>query len=309
MKSNLIHSRKFGFTLVELIVVIAVMTILASISGIAFRRIAADLRMSSAESTLTASLDNARSIAIQKNRYVMAVFIPRLTADKTEQVTDIILAQWNGDSMNADFPTGSGSRIWTVDRFVPVQGVEVRSIEGGVSVAAPSYHNGDDDLWLTPTYLPDVALQEVEDYRGRVSAVMYSPEGRVVVRNAKSSADRSWVDFNLDGEQTYDPDPDRNPSTDDAYVVGWLTQTPDPETELYNGWASYLWGTYLNGPGGEPMVMTVPFVAVYDEKEFRTLYPPQDWGDWSGRIDLYTKYINETAKRIQFNRYSGVTLR
>ena len=308
MKSNHIHSRRFGFTLVELIVVIAVMTILASISGLAFRRIAADLRMSTAESTLSASLDNARSIAIQKNKYVMAVFIPRLTADKTEQVTDIVLAQWNGDSMNADFPNNSGSRIWTVDRFIPVQGVEVRSIEGGVSVAAPYWNNTLDEQWLAPTYLPDVVLQEVDDYRGRVSAVMYSPEGRVVLRNAKSSADRSWVDFNLDGEQTYDPDPDRNPSTNDAYVVGWLTSSPDPETGFV-GLSSSLWGVLLNGPGGEPMVMTVPFVAVYDEKEFRTLYSPQEWGGFQDRIDAYTEYVNETTRRIQFNRYSGVTLR
>ena len=309
MNSTYFHTRRFGFTLVELIVVIAVMTILASISGLAFRRMAADLRMSSAESMLTASLDNARSIAIQKNRYVMAVFIPRLTADRTEQVTDIVIAQWNGDSMNADFPTNSGSRIWTVDRFVPVQGIEVRSIEGGVNVAAPSYHNGIDDEWLTATYLPDVALQEDALKVGRVSAVMFSPEGRVVLRNAKSSADRSWVDFNLDGEQTYDPDPDRNPSTDDAYVVGWLTSSPDPETELYEGMYSWLWGVFLNGQGGEPMVMTVPFVTVYDEKEFRTLYPSDAWDDYQQRIDDYTEYVNETARRIQFNRYSGVTLR
>jgi len=308
MKRTYFHTRRFGFTLVELIVVIAVMTILASISGLAFRRIAADLRMSTAENTLSASLDNARSIAIQKNRYVMAVFIPRLTADKTEQMTDIILAQWNGDSMTADFPNNSGSRLWTVDRFVPVQGVEVRSIEGGVSVAAPSYHNDDDDLWLTPTYLPDVALQEDALKVGRVSAVMYSPEGRVVVRNAKSSADRSWVDFNFDGEQTYDPDPDRNPNTNDAYVVGWLTSSPDPETELYEGMVSSLWGVLLNGQGGEPMVMPVPFVAVYDEKEFRTLYPSDAWNDYTQRIDDYSEYVNETARRIQFNRYSGVTL-
>ncbi len=308
MSRKIFQQKRYGFTLIELIVVIAVMTILAAIAGLAFRRIAADLRLSTAESALTASLDNARSIAIQKNRYVMAVFIPRLTGDLTEQVTDIVIAQWNGESMNANFPTGSGDRIWTVDRFVPVQGVEIRSMKGGVNVAAPSYHNGDDDLWLTPTYLPDVALEENELMRGRVSAVMYSPEGRVVVRNAKSSADRSWVDFDLDGDQTYDPDPDRNPATDDAYVVGWLTDYPDPETDLFDGEESYLWGVFLNGEGGEPMVMTVPFVTVYDEKEFRTLYPSSGWADWTDRLNDYTEYVDETVSRIQFNRYSGVTL-
>ncbi len=308
MSRKIFQQKRYGFTLVELIVVIAIMTILAAISGLAFRRLAADLRLSTAESTLAASLDNARSIAIQKNRYVMAVFIPRLTCDLTEQVTDIVIAQWNGDSMNANFPTDSGSRIWTVDRFVPVQGVEIRSISGGVNVAGPSYNNGDDDLWLTPTYLPDVVQGENELMRGRVSGVMYSPEGRVVVRNAKSSADRTWVDFDLDGDQTYDPDPDRNPATDDAYVVGWLTESPDPATDLFNGWGSNLWGVLLNGEGGEPMIMPVPFVAVYDEKEFRTLYPSSSWTDWTDRVNNYTEYVDETARRIQFNRYSGVAL-
>ena len=164
MSKQLFHARRCGFTLVELIVVIAVMTILASISGLAFRRIAADLRMASAESLLSASLDNARALAIKKNRYVMAVFVPRLINDRTQQVTDIIIAEWRGDSMNANF-SESGVQIFTVDRFVPVQGVEVRTLENGVNVAAPDYTSlHAEQNWATSTFLPDITFSNTNKF-------------------------------------------------------------------------------------------------------------------------------------------------
>ena len=80
-----------GFTLVELIVVIVIMSILAGFSAMAYRGIAADLRMSSAINTVTSALDNARAEAIKHNRYVITVFHPRLDRDGTEQVIDIVV--------------------------------------------------------------------------------------------------------------------------------------------------------------------------------------------------------------------------
>jgi prepilin-type N-terminal cleavage/methylation domain-containing protein len=300
-----------GFTLLELIVVIVVMTILASITGLAFRRIAADLRMSSAISTLSASLDNARALAIKKNRYVLATFVPRLIKDRTEQVTDIIIAEWNGETTIANFDDDGGIDLKTVDRFVPIQGIEVRSLEEGVNVAGPSYQsqNTGDDVWLVPTYLPEVAtVNNNTDLWGRVSAVMYSPEGRVVVRNSKSNAYRTWVDFNLDGEQTYDPDPDRNPNTDDAVNVGWLTGNPIVEDEHYSS-MRWLWGVYMKGDGAEPFVNQIPLLTVFDEREFYTLYSSEDWTEWYHRENDYTEFISGSVSPIQFNRYSGVIMK
>ena len=309
MSKHLFHTRRCGFTLVELIVVIAVMTILASISGLAFRRIAADLRMASAESLLSASLDNARALAIKKNRYVMAVFVPRLINDRTQQVTDIILAEWRGDSMNAIF---EDPKISTVDRFVPVQGVEVRTLENGVNVAAPDYTSRHkEEFWATSTFLPDVTVSNTNrEIWGRVSAILFSPEGRVVTRNSKTNAYRTWVDFNFDGEQAYDPDPDRNPATDDAEVVGWLTDTPDVRDTHYSS-MRWVWGVYLHGEGGEPFVNLAPWVTVYDEKKFRTLYPSSWQGadGWEDRLDDYTEFIKATATPIRYNRYSGVSMK
>ena len=300
-----------GFTLVELIVVIVIMAILAGLSAIAYQKIAADLRMSSAKNTVTAALDNARSIAIKNNRYVIAAFVPRLIGDGTKQVIDVITAEWNGDSMNAD--KGDGN-IWTYDRYVPIRGLQVRTIEGGVNVGAPSFQSGDDEDWLVPTYLPDITntpSSDADQLVGRISGILYNPEGRVVTRNSVSASDRLWIDFNGDGEQTWDPDPDRNPNTNDQWDVGWLEFPPPATVVISDPDVPYtsLYGVLLKGAGGEPFIMPVPFIAVFDEDEFREMYPSATWGDYADRIADYTSYLDAYVDRIQFNRYSGVALR
>ena len=207
-----------GFTLLELIVVMVVMAILAGLSAIAYRGIAADMQMSAAVNTVTAALDNARAIAIKHNRYVITVFRPKLDDDGTTQYIELVIAEWNGDSASAN--RGDGD-IWTYDRFVPVPKVLVRTISGGVNVAGPGYGTGDDTVWWACSYLP-----ATNEPFGSLIGVLYSPEGRVVVRNAESGSDRIWVDYNRDWIQTI------NATTqivwDDANVVTspWLSPAP-----------------------------------------------------------------------------------
>ena len=62
-----------------------------------------------------------------------------------------------------------------------------------------------DDIWWVTTYLPAVALIPDNEPKGEMVGILYSPEGRVVVRNAESGSDRTWVDFDSDGDQTTRP--------------------------------------------------------------------------------------------------------
>tara|TARA_B110000495_G_C23043306_1_gene627821 strand:+ start:6736 stop:7626 length:891 start_codon:yes stop_codon:yes gene_type:complete len=285
-----------AFTLVELIVVMVVMTILAGLSAMAYRGVAEDLKMSSATNSVVAALDNARAMAIKKNRYVITVFRPRLDSDGTEQVVDIVIAEWNGDSASAN--RGDGD-IWTYDRFVPIQGMAVRTIKGGVNVAGPGYGTGDDDIWWCSTFLPANAVVPDNEPFGSLVGVLYSPEGRVVVRNAQSGADRIWVDFNRDWTQTINDNPIEEVVWNDPNVVTspWPSSLP--------GIGAYF---DLEIPEGEPFISMTPILAVFNEKEFRTSVNPNDWTSSNLRDNAYTEYIDQNADRIQFNRYSGVPL-
>ena len=268
-----------------------IMTILAGLSAIAYRGIAADLRMSSAVNTVVAALDNARAMAIKKNRYIMTVFRPRLSDDGTEQVIDIVVAEWNGDSASAN----TGSSIWTFDRFIPVQGMQVRTIEGGVNVAGPGYGTGDDDTWWCASFLPSI----LDEPYGSMVGVLYNPEGRVVVRNAESGADRIWIDFDLDWEQNDEGDP---------FWVDWEDSdivTNPWNTEVEIGTDSFK----LAVADGEPFISMTLILSVFNEKEFRTSVDTTAWSNSSVRDNAYTAYIDANADRIQFDRYSGVPLK
>ena len=121
---------------------IIIIAIIAGFSAMSYSKIAKGMRMSSAKNTLIASLDNARALAIRNNRYVITVFRPRLVNDGSEQVFDIVIAEWLGDSSNADWDTGSGEnevKIRTYDRFVPIPNVKVRTTPVGVGIAGPGY--------------------------------------------------------------------------------------------------------------------------------------------------------------------------
>jgi len=290
----------FGFTLIELIVVIIIIAIIAGFSAMSYSKIAKDMKISSATNTVVASLDNARALAIRNNRYVITVFRPRLLDDGTEQVVEIFIADWTGDSTNAMTYVFNSNKIWTYDRFVPIPNIKVRTLPKGIGIAGPAYSTGDDSLWWVPTYLPAVSVDPDGEAKGEMLGVLYSPEGRVVVRNAESAADRIWVDFDNDGYQTLDPDPDRDGNQDDAEVINW----PDGNVVGLH----YAQGFDLE-PGGEPNVGVTLIIAVFDEAKCRSMYDPTRWFDQDWRYIEHTEFINQFADPIQFNRYSGVPLK
>ncbi|MCP3904523.1 MAG: type II secretion system protein [Planctomycetes bacterium] len=267
-----------AFTLAELLVVMAIIGILATVTVVAVGRITDDARISSAINTVTAGLDNARAFAIKRNRVVMAVFRVRSDSPR-EQFTEMVLAEWSGESVVVDCDGFFEVR----DRFVPLPDVRPRALPPGIKVAGAWYDVDDDDVWVTQ---PEVALTDPTDPNAecdcsRMLGMIFAPDGSIVTFNPASNGDDSWVDFDLNGEQYTSPDGCGRPP--------WVYDEADDE----------------------PKVEPVPFLAVYDDKLAREAKSIA-WTSEDGYQDELSGpegYITRNADRLYFNRYSGVLMR
>ncbi|MEE9131573.1 MAG: prepilin-type N-terminal cleavage/methylation domain-containing protein [Phycisphaerales bacterium] len=260
-----------GFTLIELLVVMGVIAVLAVLTLMSMRGIANDARLASATNAVKAALDNARALAMKNNTIVLVVFRPRLEGvHKQKQEVDIYTAKWTGESI-LDL---NGADV--VDRFVPIPAIVVRTIPAGIKVAAPKYGSSTgginkDDVWITQSHLP--ALDLGED-AGKLIAIMYGPDGTTITHNSQSDSNTSFVDFDNDGSQDISGDVNDQEDEDD-----------------------------------EPFVAMAPFLAVFDDDEAREIFDTTLWTDPDTRDGDLTEYITQFAKRIHFNRYTGVMMK
>ena len=79
VKSVMAH-RRLGFTLLELLVVVAIILIVTTLTLMAYRGIASDMRMSAAVQDVTNVMEQARSRAIRDGKTTMVALRPRLTS-------------------------------------------------------------------------------------------------------------------------------------------------------------------------------------------------------------------------------------
>ncbi len=195
--------RRCAFTLVELLVVMGVIAVLATLTLVSVRAITDNARLSSATNTVMAALDNARALAMKKNTIVLVVFRPRFEGNN-KQVVEVVTAKWTGES----FVDPDGI---VIDRFVPIPDVPLRSIPAGTKIAAPRYGPNEDDLWITQAHLPAIDQQTGSgEAPGKLIAIMYAPDGTTITRNSQSDSRRLFVDFDNNRIQQDNPVPDFN---------------------------------------------------------------------------------------------------
>ena len=77
------HALRAGFTLLELLVVMGILLILATLTAISVGKVTRDAKLANATNVLVAALGNARAIAIRDNAYVMVTF--RIAPDRRER--------------------------------------------------------------------------------------------------------------------------------------------------------------------------------------------------------------------------------
>ncbi len=280
-----------SFTLAELLVVMGLIAILATITVVAVGAIANDARLATGRNTVVAALDNARSLALRDNQLVLVAFRARLSDPAgNEQVVEAVTAKWTGESF---VPPGTE---FVIDRFVPFDDVPARALPRGIKIAAPLYV-WSEDKWVTSSHLP--AIERNGEREGVVIAVMYAPDGTVVTQNSRSNSSRIFVDFDRNVFQYQDGDRNQGFIDHTGYCDLGDNSSGGTLTEYY----------CQRHPDDEPYLIMAPFLAVFDDDEAREILDPSRWVDPQPRIDDLTAHINERADRIHFNRYTGVAMK
>ncbi len=291
-----------AFTLTELLIVMGVIAALSVLTLVSMRAIVKDARLASATNTITASLENARALAMKKNNIVLLVFRPRIEGGE-KVVVDIVTCHWTGESYwNAPLPPPVPGLV--LDRFVPTPDAPVRTLPAGIKVAAPAYSNpfAADHVWATQSHLLATANGEIP---GVVFGVMYAPDGTTISGNPQSDASLIWVDFFVD--------PDTGPLDPLAPPMMRMDGTPEFLVDAQRVFVQRL-------EDDEPFVVIAPFLAVYDDDAARELGRVDQWNTLLAyQEDLVgvpndpnptiPSYITANAKRIHFNRYTGVVMK
>ncbi|MHC4826970.1 MAG: prepilin-type N-terminal cleavage/methylation domain-containing protein [Planctomycetota bacterium] len=287
------HRRTRGFTLAELLVVMGVVGVLSTLTLVSIRVIAKDARLSSATNTVMAALDNARALAMKRNKPVLVAFYPRVEGMQSR--VDIITAAWTGGSLVVDVGSPGNSTSSVFDRFRPVSDVPIRSLPPRVKVAGPAYADDRDDLWLVMT-----ELTRPNEPLGQLVGVMYGPDGSTLLGNSANDSDYFWIDLNGSGDLEMDLNVDGVVNPVDPADRVFAMPPVDP-----------LLFFQLGHPEDEVAINIVPFVAVFDETDARDRMGDNDWDVSFGtnRDDELTQYIVQYADRIHFNRYTGVAMR
>ncbi len=331
-----------AFTLLELLVVMGILLILATLTAISVGKVTRDAKLANATNILVAALGNARAVAVRDNAYVMVTF--RIAPDRRSraiprepQVVRVITARWTGEVLGkfsrgtpvpaelAQFPDDV-----LADRFLPVPGVPPRELPAGIMVAGPAFGavtdasvGGLDQYWRSlprfagsvvtnpgnpPTY--SYATDPARTELGWAPAVLFGPDGRVLSRNPEQVIEVSTTSSTA-------------PGAGNAYVKAWVDMDGDglPRKSAtvvppFPADANVQWFVYKD-PSDEPLVDYVPFLAVFNDAEARERFDASTWrglvidritpeAKASPRSSDQTLFIEEQSDIISFNRFTGV---
>jgi prepilin-type N-terminal cleavage/methylation domain-containing protein len=309
------NSHHRSFTLIELLVVMGIIAILGVLTTVTYRGIAADARLASGRNAVAAVLDNARGLAMKRNKIVLVVFRPRL--DGQDQFVEAVFAEYKESGAACvgcpAIPGGPCPCASVVDRFAPIPDVAARPLPRDIKIASPAYPVDVDDEWRIVSHLPTIDQSTGQGERaGEQIAVMFSPGGTLLANNSVSDAARIFVDYDGDGFQ--DLATGSGSPTQILYATtssNWPTIAPANFNGQFPNHHGYFEHVFEND---EPYVEIAPFLAVFDDAEVRRLYDPSQWaspigGAFLNRRNDYREYLNLNADRVHFNRYTGVVMK
>ncbi|MEE2908216.1 MAG: type II secretion system protein [Planctomycetota bacterium] len=322
----------FAFTLVELLAVIVIISIVATLSLSAYRSIASDARISMASNAVSSVLDNARAVAIQKRRNVLVAMRPVMVGEDAQQV-ELVIAVESGDkhvNMYTSQWTWGFEEPMAGFKFVPAEGIKPQLLPKGISVASPVYslntrHNGPlhNDTWLSLSNLPAMQGGGQSEAPGVILGIVFDETGAVRTAFEETGSQLAFVDFNNDGGMRCEGNDYCLSPCNFQQSGPMLEGVPEPLADYTcdlglvdpngNPWSGslVLLNYSQNAPSEEPYLLITPMFAIYDYDEARELYPQEDH-DWTDplerRADL-DAYAEEFGIVFSFNRYTGTVVK
>jgi prepilin-type N-terminal cleavage/methylation domain-containing protein len=289
--------RAGGFTIIELLIVIGIIGILATLTTLGARRLTSSSRLAAGTNAVTNALGVARASAIRDSQATALVFRPVWDPNKPfiPQRVEMVVVRSSGErTFFAGNPGGSA------ERFVPVASVPPILLPEGIKVAGPLYDPPplagspiNESAFATQAELPVLVNCGESIEFNRTVAVMFGPQGEFLTRppNSATMIDaKSYVDWNRNGSLPNPPEDPQDAAAGNCasgnFEIFWLQDHPDDECNL----------------------MFVPLLVVYDDKAAREL-KGSSWSNDNNMLAELTGpngYIAQFGDRITFNRFSGI---
>jgi prepilin-type N-terminal cleavage/methylation domain-containing protein len=306
-----------GFTLLELLVVIGIISMLAVVTVISIQRVTRDVKLSNGVNRVLGALATARTEAIRTNTPTLLTFRMVKDLDDPSQPAQVemVVAGFTGEIVKGDNSgIGMNAAAGTTDvcRFVPSPEVAPRYLPEGIMIAGPSQDIGivDDPTgtWNFMSPGPWTPVDQDNDGRydyyrsaeaGSTFGVLFGADGTVITRNPEaqtSSSNRlyNWVDY------------DNERDNGGNYVLNRSSTNSGSNTSFFQQRES----------DSESFINVCQFLAVYDEikakqdidyTQFIAAQNSLGAGDFIElRDEQLGTWLDENADRIHFNRYTGL---
>ncbi len=287
-----------AFTLAELLVVMGIIALLATLTAISVEQVAGTSRLATGTNTVMGALGEARAMAIKENKPTCVAFAVFRANSAAPQQTIVVVAMATGRMLNLNPGSGATDNDLIAEEFLPVDGLPVRRLPPGIKVAGPftdysqPQYGSSDDIWITQ---PEFSNSE----NGSMLVVRFGPDGGVQTRNPALPANITPT-----------------AATDTAYASLWVDVDRDGLVDIgTTGGSSNGRFFDFDELGDEPVGDVVEFLAIFDDRDARERYNIAAWNPATGggtnaaedaRRDDLTEYIDQFADRIHFNRYTGV---